>query len=578
MCVELVNNAPLPNVTILQTFSLSKIDFSPMGTRQKFNLFITLVLVVVGIGCKPPGVQALYKGEELLDGGEPKAAAGQFKEAVKQLPKEWRAWNYLGLALHRAGDLEEASQAYRQAVEVAGERRRSPNDPAFVLYFNMGRLGLDRGELVDSEKLLHTYASEKQSFYSLFWLAEAFRRNGHWAEAQVTLERAIKLKSNSPVAWNRMGIIQLKLDKPIQSIASFRNALEQKKDFAEAQLNLALTYYRYTPDSYPNREALALEAFKAYIELNQKPRPDVQILTDQLQAKLSPAPEPSAIETNLIASLPTQDTNTVSSSFNVPVVTNLVIEVPPPASNPNATTLTEAPESTAQVSPEVQSVPAHPIPPVEPPKKEIVPPQLASKVDGTPPITHRPSAPKGFKVPEPPGVARYRYVKPARPLPGFVRDPKRLKAVFDQAFHQHRLQELDEAIAGYRKVLEENPAHQQAYVNIALAMQVRGEVKESLPIYEKALAINPLSKVSRHGFASALNRSKYYVDAAREFQKLLDVYRDYVPAHLGLAVIYAEQLKLPEQAESHYRRVLELNPQHPEAVNIRQWLFNNSQR
>ena len=126
-------------------------------------------------------------------------------------------------------------------------------------------------------------------------------------------------------------------------------------------------------------------------------------------------------------------------------------------------------------------------------------------------------------MPEMPGVARYQYVKPERPLPIAVQDPKRLKAIFDQAFHQHRLKELDEAIAGYHKVLEVNPAHQQAYVNIALAMQVQGEVKKSLPIYEKALAINPLSKVTRHGFATALNRSEYYVDAAREFQKLLEV-------------------------------------------------------
>ena len=301
MYAELVNNAPLPNVPILQPYSLSKIDFPPMGTRQKFNLFITLVLIVAGIGCKPPGVQALYKGEELLERGEPKAAVVQFKEAVKQLPNEWRAWNYLGLALHRTGDLTGAEQAYRQAVEVAGERRRSPNDPAFVLYFNMGRLGLDRDQLIDSEKSLHTYASEKQSFYSLFWLAEAFRRNGHWSEARVTLERAIKLKSNSPEAWNRMGIIQLKLNKPVEAIASFKNALEHKNDFSEAQLNLALAYYRYTPESFPDREALALESFKAYIDLNSKPHPHVQIMTDQLQSRLNP--EPSVSETNLTASL-----------------------------------------------------------------------------------------------------------------------------------------------------------------------------------------------------------------------------------------------------------------------------------
>ncbi len=575
MYAELVNNAPLPNVPILQTCSLSKIDFPPMGTRQKFNLFITLVLIVAGIGCKPPGVQALYKGEELLERGEPKAAVVQFKEAVKQLPNEWRAWNYLGLALHRTGDLTGAEQAYRQAVEVAGERRRSPNDPAFVLYFNMGRLGLDRDQLVDSEKSLHTYASEKQSFYSLFWLTEAFRRNGHWSEAQDTLGRAIKLKSNSPVAWNRMGIIQLKLNKPVEAIASFKNALEHKKDFSEAQLNLALAYYRYTPESFPDREALALESFKAYIDLNSKPHPHVQIMTDQLQSRLNPGP--SVSETNLTASLPLRDTNTVPSSVTALGKTNLVIEIPPVGST-NAIAQTKVPKTTSQVLPQKAAPPIHPIPHVKPPQKEVVSPQLASKVDDTPSITHRPDSPKGFKVPELPGVVRYRYLKPERPLPEAVSDPKRLKAIFDQAFHHHRLQELDEAIMGYRKVLKENPAYQQAYVNIALAMQVQGEAKESLPVYEKALAINPLSKVTRHGFAAALNRSEYYVDAAREYQKLLEVYQDYVPAHLGLAGIYSEHLKVPEQAESHYRRILELNPQHPEAANIRQWLFNNSRR
>jgi len=546
-----------------------------MGTSQKFNLVIISVLILAGMGCKPPGVQALYKGEGLLNKGDSKAAVLQFEEAVKLLPKEWRAWNYLGLALHRSGDLEEADQVYRKAAEAAGERRRSPNDPAFVLYFNRGRLALDRDQLVDAQKQLHTFASEKRSFSSLYWLSEAFSRNGHLSEAETTMQEALKLKSDSPVALNRLGIIQIKLNKPAEAIERFKNALEHKEGFSEAQLNLALTYYRYTPEFFPDRDVLALEAFKAYISLSSEPQPDIQIMVGQLEARL--ISEPSASETNLIASLPLRGTNTVLPLSPAPRGdSNLVIEIPP-TSNTNALILTKVPEVTTQTHPEEESVPVNPAPPVDPPKKEGEPPQLASKVD-LPQITHHTDATKGFKVPELPEVARYRYLKPERPLPGEVQDPKRLKAIFDQAFHQHRLQELDGAIAGYRKVLKENPAYQQAYVNIALALQVQGEVKESLPIYEKALAINPLSKVTRHGFATALNRSEYYVDAAREYQKLLEVYRDYVPAHLGLAVIYSEHLKVPEQAESHYRRILELNPQHPEAASIRRWLFNNSQR
>ena len=173
------------------------------------------------------------------------------------------------------------------------------------------------------------------------------------------------------------------------------------------------------------------------------------------------------------------------------------------------------------------------------------------------------------------GIPRYQYQKQVLPKEG---DRDAANKHFKKALHLHRLNQFQTAMESYRKALAADPSHQQAYQNIALAMQVQGEVKKSLPIYEKALAINPLSKVTRHGFATALNRSEYYVDAAREFQKLLEVYQDYAPAHLGLAVIYSEHLKVPEQAESHYRRLLELNPHHPEAAKIRQWLFNNSQR
>ena len=43
----------------------------------------------------------MFEGEARLKAGEPKQAVAQFEKAVKLLPGEWRAWNYLGLARHR---------------------------------------------------------------------------------------------------------------------------------------------------------------------------------------------------------------------------------------------------------------------------------------------------------------------------------------------------------------------------------------------------------------------------------------------------------------------------------------------
>ena len=82
-----------------------------MGTRQKFQVIAVCGLLLVGLGCQPPGARAMFEGEARLKAGEPKQAVAQFEQAVKLLPGEWRAWNYLGLARHRAGDLDGAHAA-----------------------------------------------------------------------------------------------------------------------------------------------------------------------------------------------------------------------------------------------------------------------------------------------------------------------------------------------------------------------------------------------------------------------------------------------------------------------------------
>jgi len=128
----------------------------------------------------------------------------------------------------------------------------------------------------------------------------------------------------------------------------------------------------------------------------------------------------------------------------------------------------------------------------------------------------------------------------------------------------------------YQKVLVLDPGFQQAHLNSAIAYHSKGEFKKALPRYELALAINPLSRESRYGFAQSLHREKFYVDAAREFEKLIEVYETYLPGHLELAIIYAGKLDMPDRANVHYRRVLELNPQHPEATVIREWLLANN--
>lgn len=556
-----------------------------MGTRQKFQVIAVCGLLLLVLGCQPPGARALFEGEARLKAGEPKLAIAQFEKAVKLLPGEWRAWNYLGLARHRAGDLDGAHEAFQRAMEMAGERRNSPEDASFVLKFNTGRLAIDRDRLADAKTELHAYSiSAEPSFHAYFWLGEVYRKEMNWASASTEYQKALAQDDHSAVAHNRLGMAQLWMIQPSEAAKSFEAALKRNPDFVQAHLNLAMTYQWYLPGN----DAKALEAFQQYLQLTREPAPGVQALADALQAKVrpNPAPVPPIVETNqLTAVWSPQGTNAAITNLviEIPpatnaVPTNLVVEVPSPTNTvveiPPATN--KPPVRVTQVRPSLTNRPPVEVtvPPVTPTNR---PPVKIAKTTVTQPSV-APDTPKKTEVKAVPGVVRYRYVKPKRPEPGAVVDPEGLTKMFEKALHQHRINELDAAIDGYRKVLQVNPAYQQAYVNIALALQVQGEVKQALPVYEKALAINPFSKVTRHGFASALSRSEYYVDAAKEFHGLLDLYKNDLSAHLALGGLYSDHLKDPDKASVHFRKVLELSPQHPQATGIRQWLFNHSQR
>ena len=556
-----------------------------MGTRQKFQVIAVCGLLLLVLGCQPPGARALFEGEARLNAGEPKLAIAQFEKAVKLLPGEWRAWNYLGLARHRAGDLDGAHEAFQRAMEMAGERRNSPEDASFVLKFNTGRLAIDRERLADAKTELHAYSmSAEPSFHAYYWLGEVYRKEMNWAAASTEYQKALAQDDHSAVAHNRLGMAQLWMIQPSEAAKSFKAALKRNPDFVQAHLNLAMTYQWYLPGN----DAKALEAFQQYLQLTREPAPGVQALADALQAKVrpNPAPVPPIVETNqLTAVWSPQGTNAAITNLviEIPpatnaVPTNLVVEVPSPTNTvveiPPATN--KPPVRVTQVRPSLTNRPPVEVtvPPVTPTNR---PPVKIAKTTVTQPSV-APDTPKKTEVKAVPGVVRYRYVKPKRPEPGAVVDPEGLTKMFEKALHQHRINELDAAIDGYRKVLQVNPAYQQAYVNIALALQVQGEVKQALPVYEKALAINPFSKVTRHGFASALSRSEYYVDAAKEFHGLLDLYKNDLSAHLALGGLYSDHLKDPDKASVHFRKVLELSPQHPQATGIRQWLFNHSQR
>jgi len=169
-------------------------------------------------------------------------------------------------------------------------------------------------------------------------------------------------------------------------------------------------------------------------------------------------------------------------------------------------------------------------------------------------------------------IARYKYRSPAAGEPGHRGEAERLLA---QGIHAQEQNHLSDAIQTYRRAVKADPSFFDAHYNLGVAAYEVADLPQCLSAYEEALAVNPLSVKARFNFAVALQKADYPADAANEMEKLLAANPGEARAHFALANLYARQLGQPAQARAHYLRLLELEPQHPQATAIRYWLEAN---
>ena len=169
-------------------------------------------------------------------------------------------------------------------------------------------------------------------------------------------------------------------------------------------------------------------------------------------------------------------------------------------------------------------------------------------------------------------IVRYPYRSPTLPKPGNRSEAERRLAQGVQAQERNR---LSDAIEAYRQAAKIDPSFFDAHYNLGVAAYEAGDLPQCLSAYEYALAINSVSVKARFNFAVALQKANYPRDAARELEKLLADNPAEARAQFTLANLCAQQLGEPAKAREHYLRLLELEPQHPQATAIRYWLEAN---
>lgn len=113
----------------------------------------------------------------------------------------------------------------------------------------------------------------------------------------------------------------------------------------------------------------------------------------------------------------------------------------------------------------------------------------------------------------------------------------------------------------WRQAIAADPRSTYALDNLGDALADKGNLREAIPCYEKAVIINPYFSEAHNDLATAYFESGRLDRALRHFRRAVEIKPDYLLAHHNLANVYFFAAGLPAAAVFHYKRVTELSPE-----------------
>jgi tetratricopeptide (TPR) repeat protein len=582
---------------------------------RNIAMILSAALCATWVGCSPSGPRALISGDELLRKGKPAQAVVKLKRATELLPDEPRAWNLLGIAYHRAGQLPLAAQAYQRALA------KDRSNVVAVAHYNLGCLLLEQNNPAAAAEQFRSFTLTTNSAAGLIKLGTAQMRLRRLDLAETAFEAARRLEPKNPEVLNGIGLIHAQRSQR-DALQYFNAALQADTKYAPALLNSAILAQQNAAT-----RPLALQRFRDYVAVapNSAQAPAAKLFVRSLEAELSPPPSSNSVasltlKTNaLVAAAQTTNTNRVTNAASLTASTNL--RTPVTLAKTNAPALpaktnqlllaTNPPPLTTNVPLTVVTVTSTPAPRIAAatlPIATSTPPVNTSRTvsSETTPIqdaTEEPKKPGFFTRLNPfrgkttaattsevpsvvvltpqtnlaassakPVFPRYTYTSPGVPRSGNRAEAER---AMSKAIRAQRAGNTNEALLDYSLATSADPAYFDAQYNAALLALQAGDLRRALLGFELALALQPESINARYTFALALKQANYAYDAVSELQKILQAKPNEARAHLTLANLFAQQFGDKDKAREHYRKVIELEPRNSQAAAIRFWLAAN---
>jgi tetratricopeptide (TPR) repeat protein len=119
-----------------------------------------------------------------------------------------------------------------------------------------------------------------------------------------------------------------------------------------------------------------------------------------------------------------------------------------------------------------------------------------------------------------------------------------------------------EAIAAYEKVLELNPDHAAAHINIGTLYYNRRDFNKAEQHYRRAIESDPRYALAYFDLGNVLDETGRVQEAVRTYRSALQLAPTYADAHYNLALAY-EKLKEPRKALRHWQAYIRLDTSGP---------------
>ena len=133
------------------------------------------------------------------------------------------------------------------------------------------------------------------------------------------------------------------------------------------------------------------------------------------------------------------------------------------------------------------------------------------------------------------------------------------------AFAHHQRGELAQAERIYRRILDAEPAHADAWHLVGVAAHQAGRHAEAIEAISRAIAIDPANAAYHNHLGAAHASLDQFDDAERAFQTATRLAPADAQIHYNLAALRVLRDQ-PDEAIAGYREALRLNPQFAEAA------------